>query len=525
MLEAKTDILITGAGPVGLLMACQLLRHNIRFRIIDQSPAMSDYSGALIIHAGTLELFRQLDLADEAIARGRVLKAINFSFSGKKSVRLDIGRAGKKQSEYPFALLLEQGITEMILSGFLEKNRVSIERETTLTDFNEFSDHVENYITCGFTDERIVSSYLIAADGGHSLVRSRLEIPFEGKTHRRSLFATDCKASVNLPENEAMIAIAPGATTGIFPLRNGKWRIDGAFLWHKANPDISFRIVSDHFKRKTRLDFSLNESYWFSKFQSHRRYALFFNTERCFLVGDAAHLYSPVGAQGMNQGMQDAANLAWKISFVLKKWAKPCVLYTYEQERKQVTVKTAAVSDRVFDILSSDRPALKFCRIYLFPFLLKLFLPVFKKPKVKEYFFRSISGIGAVYRGSALSQSGGVSGRPRAGERMPFGVYTENHKSQEITDTIGITQMQLLLLKKKQDTISFRRVTDPFKNQLFVKEIEYKETTKLLFDRLRVRRTMFYLVRPDLYIACKGTDAVILEKYLYRVLIPDGTHE
>jgi hypothetical protein len=224
----------------------------------------------------------------------------------------------------------------------------------------------------------------------------------------------------------------------------------------------------------------------------------------------------------MNQGMQDAANLAWKISFVLKKWAKPCVLYTYEQERKQVTVKTAAVSDRVFDIFSSDRPALKFCRIYLFPFLLKLFLPVFKRPKVKEYFFRSISGIGAIYRGSALSQSGEVSGRPRAGERMPFGVYTENHKSQEITDTIGITQMQLFLLKKKQDTGSFRMVTDPFKNQLFVKEIEYKETTKLLFDRLRVRRTMFYLVRPDLYIACKGTDAVILEKYLYRVLIPDG---
>ncbi|HLO60855.1 MAG TPA: FAD-dependent monooxygenase [Bacteroidales bacterium] len=521
MLEGKTDILITGAGPVGLFMACQLVKHNMRFRIIDQSPGVTAYSGALIIHAGTLELFRQLGLAEEAIARGRILKAMHFSFNGKKAVRLDIGHAGKNQSEYPYALLLEQHKTENILIRFLEKNRVKIERETALTDFSEFSDHVDNYITCGFTDEKIVSSYLVAADGGHSLVRSKLEIPLLGKTHSRSLFATDCKASVNLPENEALIAVSPGATTGLFPLGNGKWRIDGAFLWHDANSDISFRNISDHFKRKTKLDFGLNEPSWFSKFESHQRNALFFNTERCFLVGDAAHLYSPVGAQGMNHGMQDAANLAWKMSFVLKKWAKPCVLYTYEQERKQVSEKTAHISDRVFNVLSSDRSALKFFRLRLLPFMLKLFLPLIKTTKVKEYLFRSISGIGAVYQGSVLSRKSAY-GRPCAGERMPFGVFTEGHKSEEITETIGNTRMQIFLLKKEQDTELFRKVIDRFKNQLFVREIEYKEATKLLFDRLSVKRTMFYLVRPDFYIACKGTDAEFLEKYLYRVLIPNG---
>jgi 2-polyprenyl-6-methoxyphenol hydroxylase-like FAD-dependent oxidoreductase len=519
--ERKCDVLIVGAGPVGLMMACRLVMHDINFRIIDKSANFSPYSGALIVHAGTLELLRQLGISDAAVNQGTILKSVYFSFFGRRPLRIDISHIGRRQSEFPFALMIEQGKTEKILSDFLTDHGIIIERESLLTDFTEYSDHVESYISNNHAEEKITSSYLIAADGGHSFIRSKLGIPLAGTTRKRSLFAMDCTSTLKIAPNGALFAFSGGATSGFFPLSDGKWRIDGAFEWPEKNATMTFRDVQENFKRKTKQNIVISDASWFSMFQSQRRNAVLFNTERCFLIGDAAHQFSPVGAQGMNHGMQDAANLSWKLAFAIKKWTKPCILYSYETERKQIAVKTAQVSDLLFDFLSTDRFFTKSFRIYVLPFLIKILSYVIKLPVVSKFVFRKISGIGISYRNNlALYNTSNHKG-PRHGERMPYAMHLQDGKAINFTDIIRPARMHLLVFCREGNSDDYRSQSEKFRQKIDFHSFQYNEGTKLLFEQLKIKKTTFYVVRPDLYIACSGNGPEELAKFLRDVLLPD----
>jgi 2-polyprenyl-6-methoxyphenol hydroxylase-like FAD-dependent oxidoreductase len=523
MRASVTDILITGAGPAGLMMACQLLKQRIQFRIIDKNNRISGYSGALVVHAGTLEILRQLGIAEELIGKGQILKAINFVFNGHKKARLEIGNYGKGISEFPFALLVEQSRTEELLISYLEKHGKRVERGSELTDFTEYTDHVESVvISADKTEETSISGYLIAADGGHSFVRSKLEIPLVGQTHYRSLFATDCESDLNLPENEALIAFSNSATTGFFPLGNSQWRIDGAFNGRLNGKEIQFEDIVSGFAGTTRVKAEICNPRWFSTFHSHRKSAAEFNTDRCFLIGDAAHLYSPVGAQGMNHGIHDAFNLAWKLAFVVKKLAKPCITETYEIERKEVSVRTANISNRLFEILSSEHNIYKVLRITLLPFMFKAFTLLFHKYFVRQYLFRHISGVGITYRRSILTfrpESSGMKG-PDAGERLPYVMYRQNGINANIMDHITSTSFQLLIFAKGS-CAEFDYLAGKFLS-LQTTIFTLQEGTKQLFSIMGIRKTTYYLVRPDYYIVCKGHSCHYLEKFLYGILIPQN---
>lgn len=502
-------------------MACQLIKHHIGFRIIDKDKRSTGYSGALIIHAGTLEIMNQLGIADDFVRRGKILRAINFMFNGNTRVRFEIDKMGEHVSEFPYALLIEQPETEALLTGFIEKHGYYVDRGVQLTGFTEYSDYVECKLTSDHNEFTIVSEYLVAADGGRSFIRSQLGIPLIGSTRAQLLFATDCRSNPGIPDDEALIAFSRSAAAGFFPLGDGLWRIDGAFRRHMNQKEIRFEDINGDFQRITKVDTVISNVRWFSTFHSQCMNAAFFNTGRCFLIGDAAHLYSPVGSQGMNHGIQDASNLAWKISFVIKKYAKPCLLDTYEAERKEVAENTARISDRLFNFLSTDRAFRRMLRNSTLPLVLSFFKRLFESQRIRHYVFRKISGTGIRYRGSIASYEpeNSDAGGPSSGERVPYVIFTQDGKTDNIHNLIKGMKMHLLVFVI-EDIPGLDSIIDRFIPQVSVHNFWMDSGTVELYKRFKVHRTTWYLVRPDFYIACKGHTSQDLEKFLFNILIP-----
>ena len=351
----STDVLIVGAGPAGLMIACQLSLFNISFRIIDKKSCFSVHSGAMIVHARTLEVFRQMGLADKMLEQGRVVKTLSVYFNGKKTARLNLSGKASQLSGYPFIMMLEQSKTEQLLIEYLQQKGHRVEWKTELTDVIQHDEKVTvNLILPDSQRENVTSDYLVAADGSKSSVRQFLNIPFEGKTHDTSLFIIECDADIPLPSGEICFSFSKRATTGFFPLLGESLRIDATIRkFHGRSHRLTFETVQKVFNLKTKLNANIRNPQWFSVFHSHGRCAQSFRMNRCILVGDAAHLFTPVGGQGMNTGLQDAYNLAWKLAMVLQKRIQPQLLDTYETERKPVAIITCRSSDRFFKLAAS----------------------------------------------------------------------------------------------------------------------------------------------------------------------------
>ncbi|MDP3431628.1 MAG: FAD-dependent monooxygenase, partial [Bacteroidota bacterium] len=217
--DSTIDVLISGAGPAGLMMACQLALHNISFRIIDKKTTPVMHSGALIVHARTLELFQQMGIAEKALKAGIIAQTINIRFNQPESYTLDISDLGKDLSRFPFLLMIEQWQTENLLIQFLKDRGHSVENNSTLVDFTPEKDLVTSEIQKpDGTVEIVKSKFLIGADGNNSLVRTKLNIPFPGKTHLARLFITDCEAQLPFHSNEIFFSFTTTHTAGFFPL-------------------------------------------------------------------------------------------------------------------------------------------------------------------------------------------------------------------------------------------------------------------------------------------------------------------
>ena len=479
MQQPETEILITGAGPVGLMMACQLAVRNIKFRIIDKKTSYPAWSGALLIHAATLEIFHQLGMSGKIHENARMIRGVNFSSNGKHIGRLDVSNYGQGLTRFPYILMLEQSKTEEVMADFLKELNVKVERETELIHIADGNDGVTLILKSKSGEEIIHAKYLIAADGGESFVRSKLNIPFNGTTHSETLFTVDGNMSIKLPHDEILFSFSKEATAGFFPLSRDRWRIDGTTPWKRKN-DITLINIQKDFSNIIKQNFTLNFADWFSTFHSHAKISGILSTDHCFLIGDAAHIFSPVGAQGMNNGLHDACNLGWKLSMAIEKKAAGIILNSYATERKPVVKKIAYITNGLYRFLSSKGLFIKSLRLYFFPWFMRLFFPLFSQPAVKKWLFNSISGLGYSY-GNRLVNNGNRLQSLRAGERVPYINYIENGQISNTRDIITYDHLHLFVFVRDRLDNSLIILADEYKDQVKTHLFHYNNGTKSIF--------------------------------------------
>ena len=519
----KQEVLIIGGGPTGLMMACQLAIRNIPFRIVDKTGDHTTQSRALVIHARSLEIFQQMGIAEEALQQGKIAKAVNLIINGKRSLRFELRDIGKNLTDFPFLLILEQSKTETILTDFLKRFNKTVERNTEVIQFSQN----ENGVTVilkkkNGENETVETNWLIGADGAHSIVREHLQIPFLGKTYQQSLFVLDCEVNLNFPPDEMYLAFSKETFAGFFPMTNGRCRVLGLVPEEfESKEELSFEDVNKNFAANTHLNIQLQNPEWVSRYHSHHRVVSSFRKDRCFLTGDAAHIHSPVGAQGMNTGLQDAYNLAWKLALVIQNKANESLPDTYEDERLGIAKKLVRSTDRVFHLVTSENRFSKFFLIRIFPLVLKILLPIAQKTRFAgNLAFKNISEIALHYRHSKLSQQDKSSSFSRSsvkpGDRVPY-----NSLRRDFTQGINF---HLLLFSKinfpENTRTEFQKICQPYAGLIEINTVPFNSGTESIYKQFGIKTDGFYLIRPDSYIACRSqlADSATLETYLKQNL-------
>jgi 2-polyprenyl-6-methoxyphenol hydroxylase-like FAD-dependent oxidoreductase len=505
--KAKTRVLIVGAGPTGLMMASQLARFGIAFRIIEKNEGPTVQSRALVIQPRSLEIFEQMGIAERAVKQGRIFQTINYIVNGKLAQRVPIGDFGKGLTQFPHLLILEQSKTEPLLGEFLQQQGHRIEWHTELVSFTQNVSGVLATLEHHARQETIEIDWLIGADGVSSLVRKSLDIPFGGETYKESLFVLDCKINWPFKDDEAPIALSKDAFGLFFPMTNGRCRVSGIVSEEYADKDtISFDEVNRDFARKLKMELTLSDPQWISLYHAHHRYVAHFRKGRCFLTGDAAHVHSPAGAQGMNTGLQDAYNLAWKLAFVIRGQADEKMLDTYQEERLPIARKLVQTTDRLFGITVSQNPLVVFWRVHVMPRLVAL-IP--KEKHLLRFAFRLISQIGIAYGDSSFCRDGSLGSfprkAPRPGDRLPFATLHENNKLINIQDKVKAPAFHLLLFLRNTSDKKIKAIHDLLDQYNDVIQIErIASGSNDLYEIFGVQNGGYYLVRPDMYIAYRS---------------------
>jgi 2-polyprenyl-6-methoxyphenol hydroxylase-like FAD-dependent oxidoreductase len=412
-----SDVLIIGAGPTGLVLALWLTKLGVKVRIIDKTAEPGTTSRALAVHARTLELYRQLDLADFVVEHGHKVPAVNLWVSGEPAARLPFETIGGDLTAYAFLEIFPQDQHERLLIDRLKKLDVAVERRTELMRFTDEGGRVTATLRRpDGREEDCEAAYIAGCDGARSLVRETLGTGFGGGTYRQVFYVADVEAAGPSIDGELHVDLDEADFLAVFPLAGqGRARLIGTVRDERADraetlkfEDISSRAI-DHLKLQVK---NVN---WFSTYHVHHRITDHFRKGRVFLLGDAAHIHSPAGGQGMNTGIGDAINLAWKLATVLAGLAPDSLLDTYEVERIGFARRLVATTDRVFSFATAEGRIADVMRTRIVPVI---FPKVVALEPVREYIFRTVSQITLNYRGTPLSV--GSAGHVHGGDRLPW---------------------------------------------------------------------------------------------------------
>src|SRR5271154_5969437 len=399
----NTEVLIVGAGPTGLVLGLWLGHRGGSVRIGDQTAEPGTTSRALAVQARTLELYSQLGLADTVVARGRKVLGANFLVSGRKVARFPLGDVGNDLSPFPYAVIYPQDEHERLLVERLAEAGVSVERRTGLMSFEDAGDRVIARLKRDEgSEETCEASYIAGCDGARSTVRETLKIGFQGGAYQHLFYVADVEASGPVMDGEIHVGLDQTDFLAMFPLKaDGRARLVGTVREEaeREHENLSYDDVSRRVVEWMRIDVA--HVNWFSTYRVHHRVAQCFRKGRAFLLGDAAHIHSPVGGQGMNTGIGDAVNLAWKLAAVLRERSGAALLETYEPERIAFARRLVATTDRAFTGVTSRAAIARRVRLNIVPFLLPM---LFAMPMVRRFMFRTVSQTGLNYRGSHLSE-------------------------------------------------------------------------------------------------------------------------
>jgi 2-polyprenyl-6-methoxyphenol hydroxylase-like FAD-dependent oxidoreductase len=504
----KTDVVIVGAGPTGLALACQLIRHHIDFVIVDKNETTTPHSKAIGVQARTLEIYEQLGLADDLIALGSKAEGARIVVGGEVRGKVDFSDLGEGMSPYPFLLLVEQGLHEKLLYDHIKSKGKDVRWQTMLESFSQDDAGVKaNIKTAAGETEIVEAKFLVGCDGAKSIVRHTLGLTFEGSTFERLFYVADVDINWEFAHDALMVFLMKNNILAFFPMVGEKrWRIVGTFPdeFAKDEGDILYEEIEEQIKKDTELsNLDITKVNWFSVYKVHSRRVNKFSNGRCFLAGDSAHIHTPAGAQGMNTGIQDGYNLAWKLAAVLGGKANPALLETYDEERSANAKRLLQTTDRFFDFGVSDEWFVSFLRTRVFPYIANFALHF---DAVKKFIFPLVSQIGINYRKSSLSAHNG-SFKVKAGDRLPY-LTVDGASLYERLKEPKFHLLTFLDGENKPPEFAANDFTDVFEMPLYPKTAEIFGTSK----------TFSVLVRPDNYIGLMTEDisGEDLKQYLTR---------
>lgn len=416
-----TDVLIVGAGPTGLMLANQLGRRGVRVAIIDRHRGPAEQTRAMAVHARTLEIFAQLGVAGQAVRLGRRGNGANMWIGGHRRARIPFEDMGRGLSPYPYVLMLGQDDTERILGARLRDWGLDVRWNTELVALEQHADCVTATIrTADGTTQTVTATYLAGCDGGRSSVREMNGIGFPGAPYEHVFFVADTTATGAMVPDELNVHLWRDGFTLLFPMAGvDRWRVIGILPEAlRGRADVPFDDVVPSLRRQGGGELTFSGCDWFSTYRIHHRCTERFRDRRCFLLGDAAHVHSPMGGQGMNTGLQDAHNLAWKLALVVAGRADDTLLDTYEAERMPVAHRLLETTDRAFRFVVSRSWLAGVVRTRLAARVAALAMRV---ARVRRAAFHTLSQIGVGYPDSPLSRGGGLpSTAPRPGARFPW---------------------------------------------------------------------------------------------------------
>lgn len=496
-------VLIVGAGPTGLVLAIWLRRKNIPFRIVDKSPKPGLTSRALAVQARTLEFYRMLGIEDEVVQAGIHAKQIILRRKGRAVATGQLGTIGLGQSPFPYVLFLSQDVHEKILVEKLEQLGVEVEREVELLEFTEREDQVTATLKKNGKPEAANFTFVCGCDGAHSSVRRGLNLDFHGGTYSQVFFVADVEATGSAAEGGVQISVSQKDFCIVMPIEKlGSVRLTGIVPPEvETREKIEFDDVRESVRENTGL--TLRKVNWFSTYHVHHRVAAKFRVSRCFLAGDAAHIHSPAGGQGMNTGIGDAVALAWRIDAVMRGGARDLLLDSYESERMGFARVLVATTDRAFKVIASRGWLGSIWRAYLMPTVFALLTQI---PGVMRRVFRAVSQIRIRYPNSPLSQ--GSTGQLKAGDRLPWVQVAGGDNFLPLKSL----DWQIHIYGKVSP--HFRETIERW--GLALHEFEFSADAQ---DK-GLRQNAVYVVRPDGYVGMATThmETAGIKDYLVRVL-------
>ena len=413
----RCDVLIAGAGPTGLVLALWLTRLGVRVHIIDKTAAPGTTSRAIAVQTRTLELYRQLDLTEAVLAAGRKVPAINLWVKGERATQVTFEALGSGLTPFPFLHIFPQDEHERLLVERLEASGVTVHRQTELTGFTDNGECVVARLrnADGATVE-CEAHYLAGCDGARSRVRETIGTGFPGGTYKQVFYVADVHASGPSIDGQLHIDLDEADFLAVFPLAGeGRARLIGTVRDERAEHAESLRFEDVSERAIEHLKVLVKQVHWFSTYRVHHRVTEHFRKGRAFLLGDAAHIHSPAGGQGMNTGIGDAINLAWKLASVLAGESPASLLDSYESERIGFARRLVATTDRVFTLATAEGRIAELVRTRLVPVLMPAFLHA---ERAREFLFRTVSQITLNYRQGPLSE--GAAGEVHGGDRLPW---------------------------------------------------------------------------------------------------------
>jgi len=511
-----TDVLVVGAGPTGLMLANQLGRRGVRAMIVDRHAGPARETRALGVQARTLEIYSHLGIIEQALQLGKRATGANMWAAGRRMARVPLGDSGRDLSPFPFLLILGQDDNERLLGELLAKWDMAVAWNTELVGLRQEADQVIAKVRQpDGTIREVRAAWVAGCDGARSMVREASGIAFPGAPYEHVFFVADTEITGPMVRDELNVYFWRDGFRVFFPMRGtDHWRIVGIVPPElRGKDDLTLDDVIPSFREEAGAGVVLQNCSWFSTYRIHHRRAERFRDRRCFLLGDAAHIHSPVGAQGMNTGLQDAYNLAWKLALVVSDRAGAALLDSYEAERIPVARRLLSTTDRMFSLVISGT---RLAGLFRTRILANAMALAMRLERIQKLAFRTISQTGIRYPDSPLSETppGLPEAAPRAGDRFPWVrlKLSPNGPAEDFFEALDDTRFALLLIGQPAPAGGVPGLDDLLRTHV----VPSDPANDRELGRVKIPRLAFYLLRPDGHVGLAGTrlDAAAVTRYL-----------